>query len=97
LGDEFSTPRRVFHVNRQRITRADVVFTYINELDCHGTLIELGMAAELYKEIVVCFGPQLTLEQTRELWMVRMCAARVYEQTEAWWAFVQQTGCAIPF
>ena len=60
FGNEISTPVRVFEINRRRIKNADIVFAYINETSCHGTLIELGMAAEQGKAIAVVFGPDLS-------------------------------------
>src|SRR5262249_34434933 len=91
-GDEQSTPRRVFEVNRRRIANANVVFAFIDELDCHGTLIELSMADELGKRIVVAFGENLTTKDIRELWMARMCAnAGLYvgkPVDEAWHSFL---------
>src|SRR5262249_48638920 len=73
-GDEQSTPRRVFEVNRRRIANANIIFAFIDQTDCHGTLIELGMAAELGKRIAVAFGENLSTKDMRELWMARMCA-----------------------
>ena len=50
------------------------MFAYINETDCHGTLIELGMAVARHKQVVVAFGPNLSDAQIKDLWMCRMCA-----------------------
>lgn len=90
-GNENSTPRRVFKVNRQRVARADIVFAYIDQLDCFGTMIELGMAAELGKDIAVCFDPQLSRSHIRDFWMARLCAVAVYERhtvEDAWRLFL---------
>jgi hypothetical protein len=67
-------PRRIFNINRRRLALATHVFAFINELDCFGTLIELGMAVELRKHIGVAFGEDLTFKEVRELWMARTCA-----------------------
>jgi hypothetical protein len=78
-------------INRQRIAIASHVFAFIDQADCYGTLIELGMAAELGKRIAVAFGKNPTFKQIRELWMARMCAnCGVFEGQpleEAWTAF----------
>jgi hypothetical protein len=68
------TPRRVFEINRQRIAIASHVFAFIDQTDCHGTLIELGMAVALGKHIAVTFGENLRFKDAKELWMARMCA-----------------------
>jgi len=58
------------------------------------TLIELGLAAQLNKDIAVTFGENLTFKEIRELWMARLCANsglfigwRLYD---AWNTFLQQ-------
>ena len=73
-GDRHSTPRRVFEVNRRRIANANIIFAFIDRTDCYGTLIELGIAAELGKRVAVVLGANLSANDIRELWMARMCA-----------------------
>jgi hypothetical protein len=72
------TPRRVFEVNRRRVANADHVFAFINEVDCYGALIEIGVASELGKHITVVFGPDLSTRDCRDLWMARECDDKVY-------------------
>jgi hypothetical protein len=88
------TQRRVFEINRQRIARADRIFTFIDQTDCYGTLIELGLAAQLNKDIAVTFGENLTFKEIRELWMARLCANSGlfigWRLEDAWDTFLQQ-------
>ena len=67
------THRAIWRVNRARIRRADLVFAYINETDCFGTLIELGYAAALNKPITIGIGRNIKIEEFDDLWMAREC------------------------
>lgn len=67
------THRAIWRVNRARIRRADHVFAYINEVDCFGTLIELGYAAALNKPITIGIGRNLKRAEFDDLWMAREC------------------------
>lgn len=73
------TRQLVFDRNMGAIERADVVFGYINEVDCFGTLVELGSAHALAKPIFVCFGPDLRAGEKRELWFAQQTATRLLE------------------
>jgi nucleoside 2-deoxyribosyltransferase len=92
-GDKFDTPRRVFEVNRRRIMGANAVFAFIDQPDCHGTLIELGMATELGKRIAVVFDKSLSAAAVKDLWMARLTAnAGLYVRWSldtAWQTFLQ--------
>jgi Nucleoside 2-deoxyribosyltransferase len=66
---------QIWEANRERIKRADGVFAYINETDCHGTLIEIGFAAALGKTVHVVFGRAVKLEDFDDMWMAREAAA----------------------
>jgi hypothetical protein len=68
------THRAIWRVNRARIRRADLVFAYINETDCFGTLIELGYAAALNKPITIGIGRNIEIKEFDDLWMARQCA-----------------------
>jgi hypothetical protein len=63
----------IWRVNCARIKRADFIFAYINETDCYGTLIELGYAAALDKNIGVGIGRNIKVEEFDDLWMARQC------------------------
>lgn len=82
--------KRIFEINRFRLALADVVFTYIDETNCYGTLIELGAAVELNKRIIVAFGPCLTTAEINDLWMAAKCANLAsYHRLEAGYAWSQ--------
>jgi hypothetical protein len=83
---------RILAINAERIRRADLVFAYINETDCYGTMIELGLAMGRPQPLAVCLGPDLTPEQRRELWMAAECGTRLYETTleSAWRQFASE-------
>ena len=62
--------REIFQVNHQRILNADFMFTFINEVNCFGTLIELGIALQRPNLCTaVTFGPDLSIAQYKDLWM----------------------------
>ena len=88
------TQQRVFEINRQRIARADRIFTFVDRTDCYGTLIELGLAAQLNKDIAVTFGENLAFKEIHELWMARLCANSGlfigWRLEDAWNTFLQQ-------
>ena len=78
-GTEEPSYSRIFEVNRQRILNADFMFAFINEIDCFGTLIELGIALQQPKLCTaVTFGPNVSIAQYKDLWMAEQCAGSVY-------------------
>jgi hypothetical protein len=93
FGNDNDTAGSVFAINYQRMQKADVIFAYINETDCHGTLIELGMAFAMGKRIVVAFGTALSDYDRKELWMARKCASMVtYGTPENTWNWFLRFG-----
>jgi len=70
---------RVFLLNQHRIRRSDGVFAYIDELDCCGTLAEIGYAPALGKPIGLAYGRNITVHDRNHLWFVEKCASEVYE------------------
>jgi hypothetical protein len=70
---------KILAMDLECIRRADIVFAYIDGLDCFGTLIELGVA--IHKPIAVGFGPRLHRAQQDDLWMARCLARAVYYGT----------------
>ncbi len=76
----------ILKINFKRIERADLIFAYIDELDCYGTLVELGYAAKMQKEVHLGFGNNITREDRDDLWMAQMCATSVYQGSvvEVW-------------
>ena len=72
MGPRDAVRRRVFDANVARIEKSDFVFAHINELDCYGTLFELGYAHSHGVPVFLNFGIDLTERQKRELWFSRM-------------------------
>jgi hypothetical protein len=68
----------VWSLNRARLGQADVVFAYIDEVTCFGTMFEIGMATEMGKPIVIGFGPHLTSTQISDLWTLHIYADAVF-------------------
>jgi hypothetical protein len=80
---------RIFKVNKARVAKADIIFAYINESDCFGTLIEIGEAAAQRKEIAVALGPDLSRDQIDDLWMAQLCATQPIYHGSAHEAFTR--------
>lgn len=61
------------------IDRSDVIFAWIEDYSCYGTLVELGYARGKDKKIIVAFGAAISDNTARcrhpiDLWFVRMIA-----------------------
>jgi hypothetical protein len=54
---------------KEAINSSDLVFAYINSLDCFGTLAEIGYAAGRGKFVYVVYGPSI---ENGELWFADM-------------------------
>jgi hypothetical protein len=80
FGEESGVDRsKILMVNTQRIIKADYMFTFINEVNCFGTLIELGIALQQPTlRTAVAFGPNVSIAQYKDLWMAEQCAQEVY-------------------
>lgn len=65
--------QRIWQINCERVRRASCIFAYVNELDCFGTLVELGFATALNKPIAIGLGHGITSKQFDDLWMPRAC------------------------
>jgi hypothetical protein len=81
-----STRDRIFEVNVARLEKADLVFAYIESVDCYGTLIELGQAHRMGKRIAVRLPP----EHRAEMWMVERTADCVMNN---WWSQDKPADC----
>jgi hypothetical protein len=66
------TRSAIFNVSLARISRADLVFAYLNEADAFGTLVELGAAFSMGKPVFLLFGPDVTQKQREDMWFARM-------------------------
>lgn len=56
------------------IDRSDLVFAWIDSVDCFGTLVELGIASAKGKAVIVAFSESLP---AREFWLAASYAHRV--------------------
>jgi hypothetical protein len=82
LGPRDTVRRRVFDANVARIEKSDLVFAHINELDCYGTLFELGYAHSLGVPVFLNFGIGLKERDKKELWFPRMACVAVTGSVE---------------
>lgn len=69
---------------RSAINQADIVFCFIESLDCFGTIAEIERAHILGKCVVIAFAPGLASAEENDLWFVCTDAHSVhYDVTEA--------------
>ena len=89
LAERDDIQKRVHAVNVARIKRADFVFAHINEVDCFGTIAEIGLAYGARVPVHLFFGEGLTLEQRYDFWFVAKFAAHVHERISVNHAFAR--------
>jgi len=71
-----ATRKKQVHINSLiGIRHADVVFAYLDDTECYGTLVEIGFAYAHGKPIYIGKPQSLT---TSELWFAEQCATAVY-------------------
>lgn len=54
-GEKTFTEKEVYDICLSQIRNSDIVFAYINDYTCYGTLYELGYAKSLGKKIIILF------------------------------------------
>lgn len=83
--------RHIFDYCLETIRRSTTIFAWIDSLDCHGTLMELGYAMALNKEIIIAYHEDLDIPQheivdgyrehatiaRHDLWFVEQAANKV--------------------
>jgi hypothetical protein len=70
--------------SHQKSSQSALIFCFIDSLDCHGTLVELGYAVALQIPIVIAIADSISKEQSHELWFPLGLANRVvYDVSEA--------------
>ena len=74
-GEHKFSSTDVVEFNTQSLVVADLVFVYVTATDCHGTLIEIGMAKAMGKRIVLAINPEVKDE---EIWYAKEMASHVY-------------------
>jgi len=62
--DKYNTKLLVAKRSRSQIMRSDIIFAHIDGLDCHGTLVEIGLAVGYGKKVYVAIKKELR----NELW-----------------------------
>lgn len=93
LGPGDDARRRVFDANIARIEHSDFIFAHVNELDCFGTLFEIGHAHASGIPVFLNLGLDLTERQKQELWFARMgctmvigCLEEAFERALQIWS-----------
>lgn len=70
------SPADIIRLNDAALCSADLVFVYVTATDCHGTMVEIGIAAaQLFTRIVVAFAPGI---DSTDFWYSTARAAAVY-------------------
>ena len=68
---------------RSAIHQADIVFCFIESLDCFGTIAEIERAHILGKCVVIAFAPGIARPDVNDMWFVCSDAYSVhYDVTE---------------
>lgn len=65
-GDNF-TEEEVIDVCKYQIEHSDIIFAFINDDTCYGSLFELGYAKSLGKKIIVVFD---TTKRQKDMWFI---------------------------
>jgi hypothetical protein len=76
---DYFTQREIYLRNNSALDQAALVFTYIEQPDCYGTLTEIGRASLSASRIVICFAPGI---DTSEFWYATESAHATYRDVE---------------
>ena len=71
----------VIVTNNDALASADFVFAYIDCLTAYGTLVELGAAYAMGKQVILFFGKRIYGTKERHLWYAAHQADVVYQNT----------------
>ena len=80
IGD-FYTRENVLSICKDQIDRAEIVFAYIDQPDCFGTLTEIGYAHAKGKDIVIVFSNK---KLKREMWFADKMQQRTGTISDKW-------------
>lgn len=83
----------VFLRSLDGIRKADYVFVWIEDYECYGTLVEVGVAHTLGKPIYLAHKP--TIEPCGDMWFAFECATKTaafMSSEEAYAAFLHRVG-----
>ena len=72
-GENTFTEKEVYDICLQQIKKSDVVFAYINDDTCYGTLYELGYAKSLGKKIIILFESGKLM---KDMWFIYQKAVK---------------------
>lgn len=78
---KFYTRNDVFEICKNQIDKAEIVFAYIDCLDCYGTLAEIGYAYAKGKAVEIFFASPTIKE---EMWFISKMHRRVNYISEPW-------------
>lgn len=70
--DTISARRETVSLCLEAIEKSDLVFAWIDDPSCYGTLTELGLAFAADKQVAIAFPESFT--QTRDFWFVSILA-----------------------
>jgi hypothetical protein len=76
-GESEFTQSDVVVGNMTALAAADLVFVYINAVDCYGTLFETGYAKKMGARIVILFAPEIPHD---DFWYIAFQADAVYHE-----------------
>lgn len=66
FGDAF-TEEEVIDVCKYQIENSDIIFAYINDNTCYGSMFEIGYAKSLGKKIIIVFD---TKKRQKDMWFI---------------------------
>ncbi len=75
-SDEALTQPEIIHRSFSAILRSDLVFAYITENDCYGTISEITWGVCLRKPVVIAFAPGVN---ARDFWFIEGQVLRAHE------------------
>jgi hypothetical protein len=70
--------REIARLCRESVGNADLVFCFIDSLDCFGTLAEIERAHTLGIRVVIAFAPGIASANDNDMWFVCTSANRVH-------------------
>ena len=79
----------VFKHYKERINKADVIFAYIDSMDCYTIIAQIGYAYHSNKDIfIVVDEGKLTQEEIDKLWFVLRMGSKVIVTTDVHSAYL---------
>jgi hypothetical protein len=77
----------VHSLNVQRIERSTGLFAFVDELDCYGTISEIGYAAAKGIPVGLAYGPHISVHARAELWFIERFATWFWDALPVQQAF----------